>query len=211
MNTSFKPLEMFKNKTFLGIWLMFFINIHCGLALITYEKQIITVAFAGFAVLATMTSILPSLTASFNALGRIGYSTISDKMKVRNTVYKIIFITSILVTVIALATFAISNGYKSIGYGVIVVVLLLVVNLGYGGGFSTLPALLSSRFGMESISKIHGLALSAWAVAGITGNNMSELILNISNKRYDYILIATLILYITAFIISTTMVSKKKA
>ena len=210
MNTSFKPLEMFKNKTFLGIWLMFFINIHCGLALITYEKQIITVAFAGFAVLATMTSILPSLTASFNALGRIGYSTISDKMKDRNTVYKIIFITSILVTVIALATFAISNGYKSIGYGVIVVVLLLVVNLGYGGGFSTLPALLSERFGMEKISKIHGLSLSAWAIAGLTGNNMSELILSITNKTYDYILIATLILYIVAMIVCVTMVGKKK-
>ena len=84
--TKFKPLQMFKDKTFLGIWLMFFINIHCGLALITYEKQILKVAFAGTAILGTMISIIPSVTAAFNALGRIGYSTISDKMKERNTV-----------------------------------------------------------------------------------------------------------------------------
>ena len=205
---SFKPFEMFKNKTFLGIWLMFFINIHCGLALITYEKQIVGVTFAGFACAATMVSLLPSLTATFNALGRIGYSTVSDKMKDRNTVYKIIFISCILISAIALSTFAISNGHKSIAFGVIVIALLLIVNLGYGGGFSTLPALLSSRFGMDKISKIHGLSLSAWAVAGITGNNMSELILKVTNRNYDYILIATTLLYIVALIICLTMVKK---
>ena len=62
---------------------------------------------------------------------------------------------------------------------------------------------------MENISKIHGLSLSAWAIAGLTGNNMSELILNLSDKTYEYILIATSILYIIALIISFTLVSSK--
>lgn len=207
----FKPFQMFKNKTFLGIWLMFFINIHCGLALITYEKQILKVAFAGTAILGTMISIIPSVTAAFNALGRIGYSTISDKMKERNTVYKIIFLTSIIVTIIALSTFAISNGANSIIFGIITIILLVVVNSGYGGGFSTLPAILSERFGMEKISSIHGLALSAWGIAGLTGNNMSELILSLSNKTYDYILVATLVLYVVAMAICIKMVGKKSA
>ena len=206
----FKPLQMFKNKTFLGIWLMFFINIHCGLALITYEKQILKVAFAGTAILGTIISIIPSVTAAFNALGRIGYSTISDKMKERNTVYKIIFLTSIIVTIIALSTFAISNGANSIIFGIITILLLVVVNSGYGGGFSTLPAILSERFGMKKISSIHGLALSAWGIAGLTGNNMSELILSLSNKTYDYILIATLVLYVIAMAICIKMVGKKE-
>ena len=206
----FKPLQMFKNKTFLGIWLMFFINIHCGLALITYEKQILKVAFAGTAILGTMISIIPSVTAAFNALGRIGYSTISDKMKERNTVYKIIFLTSIIVTIIALSTFAISNGANSIIFGIITIILLVVVNSGYGGGFSTLPAILSERFGMEKISSIHGLALSAWGIAGLTGNNMSELILSLSNKTYDYILVATLVLYVVAMAICIKMVGGKE-
>ena len=207
----FKPMDMFKNKVFVGIWLMFFINIHCGLALITYEKQIIGVAFEGMAVVAAMISIVPSVTAGFNALGRIGYSTISDKMKDRNTVYKIIFASSIAVTLLALIPFAITNGHKSIIFGAIVILLLCVVNLGYGGGFSTLPALLSSRFGMDKISKIHGLALSAWAVAGLTGNNMSELILKATNRTYDYILIATLAFYAAAMVICLTMVKNKKS
>ena len=211
----FKPMEMFKNKVFLGIWLMFFINIHCGLALITYEKQIIGVTFTGMAVAAAMISIIPSVTAAFNALGRIGYSSISDKMKDRNTVYKIIFATSIGVTLLALVPFAISNGSKSIVFGIIVILLLCIVNLGYGGGFSTLPALLSARFGMDKISKIHGLALSAWAFAGITGNNMSEIILKITERgggerTYDYILIATLVFYALAMLICVTLVKAPK-
>ena len=205
----FKVTDMFKDKVFLGIWLMFFINIHCGLALITYEKQLLNTAFAGMAVLGAIISIVPSVTAAFNALGRIGYSTISDKLKERNTVYKIIFATSIIITLVALVPFSISNGPKSIVYGAIVILLLVIVNLGYGGGFSTLPALLSERFGMKKISKIHGLSLSAWAVAGLTGNNMSEIILKLGGNKYDYILIATLAFYVIAMIICITMVGKK--
>ena len=205
---SFKPINMFKDKMFLGIWLMFFINIHCGLALITYEKQILNTTFAGMAILPIMISIIPSITAALNALGRIGYSTISDKMKDRNTVYKIIFISSIIISAIALSTFSISNGPVSLFYGIITILLLGIVNLGYGGGFSTLPALLSSRFGMDKISKIHGLALSVWAIAGLTGNNMSELILHFTDN-YDFILVATTALYIIALFISITMVKPK--
>ena len=207
----FKVMSMFKNKTFVGIWIMFFINIHCGLALITYEKQILGETFKGLAVAAAMISIIPSVTAAFNALGRIGYSTLSDKMKDRNTVYKTIFISCIAVTALSLSLFAISNKSASMLLGSVVILLLLVVNLGYGGGYSTLPALLSSRFGMEKISKIHGLSHSAWAVAGITGNNMSELILKATGRTYDYILIATLALYAVALVVSITLVKPKKA
>ncbi|MBQ7504600.1 MAG: OFA family MFS transporter [Ruminococcus sp.] len=205
-NDSFKPMSMFKNKVFLGIWLMFFINIHCGLALISYEKQILEIVFGAGAV---AIAIVPSITAAANALGRIGYSTISDKMQQRNTVYKIIFVSCIAISAVALFSGAIMNGFGVLLMIAIVVALLLIVNLGYGGGFSTLPALLSERFGMKQISKIHGLALSAWAVAGITGNNMSELILSFSNKNYNLILIATTALYAVALVVCLIMVGKK--
>ena len=68
---------------------------------------------------------------------------------------------------------------------------LLIVNLGYGGGFSTLPALLSERYGMENISKIHGLVLSAWAIAGLTGNNTTEIILKLSHNSYQNVFIVS--------------------
>lgn len=198
-NNSFKVTTMFKNKTFIGIWLIFYINIHCGLMLITYEKQLLNEKFAGLAILATIVSVVPSVTAICNAVGRIGYSTLSDKLKDRSTIYLIIFISCIVV--ITLTEF-ISAGFLTIA-------LLMIINLGYGGGFSVLPALLDSRFGMENISKIHGLALSAWAVAGLTGNNLSEFILSHTNNNYNVVITVTTIMYSVALIICLLLVKNK--
>lgn len=215
-NDGFKLMSMFKNKVFVGIWLMFYLNIHCGLALISYEKQILKLVFDGAVAASALTliyKIVPSVTAAFNALGRIGFSTISDWMKDRNTVYKIIFSSCIVTTAGAFAAFAYCGATASIGLGIIAIALLVVVNSGYGGGFSTLPALLSSRFGMDKISKIHGLSLSAWAVAGLTGNNMTAAILGCipaEKGGYTYVIAADLILYAVALIICLTMVKGKK-
>lgn len=195
----FNVLSMFKQKEFVGIWLMFYLNIHCGLMIISYEKQMLSVAFATVASIATIVSVVPSCTAISNALGRIGYSTLSDKMKQRNTIYKCVFISCIAISVLMLLTNAIS-GATTIYLGIIVIAYLLIINAGYGGGFSTLPALLSERFGMKKISQIHGLALSAWAVAGLTGNNTSEIILNSTNSYNTVILVATALYIISLFI-----------
>ncbi len=198
-NDSFRAVTMFRNPMFIGIWLIFYINIHCGLMLITYEKQLLESKFASAAALAAIVAIIPSVTAICNALGRIGYSTISDKLKDRATIYVIIFASCIL---ICLLTFAAPLAF-------LIIPMLMIVNLGYGGGFSTLPALLDSRFGMENISKIHGLALSAWAIAGITGNNLSEIILSHTENNYNIIIITAAGLYAVAMVICLLMVKKR--
>ena len=83
-----------------------------------------------------------------------------------------------------------------------IVILLCVINAGYGGGFSTLPTLLQSKFGMEKISTIHGFALSAWAWAGLSGNQLSNLIINRMNLSYEYLFVVLLALYVTSFIVT---------
>lgn len=181
-NINFNIKEILKDKTFLSIWFIFFINIHCGLMLISYEKQLLATVFTG-----AVLTIVPILTAIFNAGGRLGYSTLSDYLKNKSNIYLIIFTIGIIIALISIFT--------NLKIGIIIILLLLIINAGYGGGFSTLPTLLSSKFGMENISKIHGIALSAWAVAGLTGNNLSEIILNISNNNYLFILITIIILY----------------
>lgn len=203
--SDFSLAELLKNKVFIGIWLMFFINIHCGLMLITYEKQILKTLSPLEATITMLVTIIPSVTAACNALGRIGYSTVSDKMRDRALVYKIIFASCFIMTGVVILLKMCGGAI----YLVTVVLLLMIINLGYGGGFSTLPALLSSRFGMRNISKIHGIALSAWAVAGITGNNTSEIILSNSNSNYSYIFLVATLLYIFALVICVTMVSEK--
>ena len=205
----FHVLSMFKQREFIGIWLMFFLNIHCGLMIISYEKQILNTAFAASASLPLLISIIPSITAGANALGRIGYSTLSDKLKERNYVYGGIFISCILISHLIVFSNAIQNASDLFIASTLVIAFLLIINAGYGGGFSTLPALLSERFGMKKISQIHGLALSAWAIAGLTGNNTTELALNLG-WNYPMVILLSGGLYIIAFVICC-MVGKKTA
>lgn len=207
-NEGFNVLSMFKEKQFIGIWLMFFLNIHCGLMIISYEKQILGVAFATAANLAVILSIVPSFTAGFNAIGRIGYSTLSDRFKERNYIYFIIFASCIAISGFVVSFRAIEGATNFI-LSALIIGFLIIINAGYGGGFSTLPALLSERFGMKKISQIHGLALSAWAVAGLTGNNTSEIILS-STGSYTNVVWLGSALYMVALAICVIMVGKKR-
>ena len=158
---------------YIGIWVMFYINITCGLALISQEKMIVKcIGLAG------IVGIISTVSAVFNAAGRLGLSAWADKMKDRNTMYKIIFIASIALTAVVILTKGITNGASSILLMVLVLSLVMVVNAGYGGGFSNVPTLLSDQYGMGSISALHGITLSAWAFAGLTGNQLANWIVN---------------------------------
>lgn len=183
-------LKVIKNKTFIGIWIMFYINITCGLALISQEKDIYT--YMGFGAIA----LTSSLSAIFNASGRLAFSSIGDKLKDRNTIYKIIFGLSIIATGVNIVTNSVNNSMTWL-----VVILMVVINSGYGGGFSNLPPLLSDRFSMEHISTIHGLQLSAWAIAGLSGNQLSAYIIS-KGGSYNFLLSILLVMYIIAMIIS---------
>ena len=194
------PFAIFKNKTFIGIWIMFYINITCGLALMSYEKNILKSIGLGLVAI----SAVQIATAAANAVGRIGFSTISDYCKDRNTVYKIILGMSIGISVFSLVTRSFSLAIVPI-----VVTLLILINLGYGGGFSTLPALLSSRFGMNNISEIHGVSLSAWAIAGLTGNQITAAVQG-KTGSYEPVLLVLAILYAIALFASFVLVRQGK-
>lgn len=192
---------------YIGIWLMFYINITCGLALISQEKMIVKcIGLAGFA------GIISTVSAIFNAGGRLGFSAWADTMKDRNTVYKIIFVLSIVFTAIVMVTGGIKNGDGNTLLTILVLGLIFVVNAGYGGGFSNVPTLLSDHYGMSNISAIHGITLSAWGFAGLTGNQMANWIVQHFGEEVEYhgimvnptgyqtVLYATIVLYIVALL-----------
>ena len=216
-----KPLA-----NYIGIWIMFYINITCGLALISQEKMIVKcIGMASFV------GEISSISAIFNAGGRLGFSAWADKLKDRNTIYKLIFILSIAFTELVLATNGIKGGSQNILLAILVLVLIFFVNAGYGGGFSNVPTLLSDHYGMGSISAIHGITLSAWAFAGLSGNQMASFIVNkfgkvetiehvlsdgtvelikVNPTGYQYVLYATIVLYAVALLISLVMVKPTK-
>ncbi len=202
---------------YVGIWLMFYLNITCGLALISQEKMIIKCLG-----LAGMVGIISTISAVFNAGGRLGWSALGDKMKDRNTIYKIIFILSIVATALVIATQGITNGAGNMGLTILVLVLIMIVNAGYGGGFSNVPTLLSDHYGMGSISALHGITLSAWGFAGLTGNNLATWIVNTFGKEevingitvnptgYQAVLYVTIALYAVSLLLSMFFVRPVK-
>ena len=210
-------LKTKKITNYIGIWLMFYINITCGLALLSQEKMIVKcIGLAG------IVGIVSTVSAVFNAAGRLGFSAWADKMKDRNTIFKIIFTISIILTAITILTGGITNGATSIPLAILVLTLLMFVNAGYGGGFSNVPTLLSDHYGMSNISAIHGITLSAWAFAGLTGNQLATWIVNhfgeeievagnmINPVGYQTVLYVTVVLYAIALLMSVLFVKKAK-
>lgn len=203
--------------SYIAIWLMFYINITCGLALISQEKMIVKCLG-----LASAVGIISTISAVFNAGGRLGFSAWADSMKDRNSVYKLIFILSIAFTAIVYFAKGIENGAGNILLTVFVLALIFIVNAGYGGGFSNIPTLLSDHYGMGSISAIHGITLSAWAFAGLTGNQMANAIvqktgqfvelhgIKVNPTGYQHVLIVTGALYIVALCLSVFLVKPTK-
>ena len=202
MKEFFARFKIFLDVKFIGIWLVFYINIACGLALISFEKSIYKALGLG-----SVAALLCTITGLLNAGGRLGYSALGDKMKSRNTIYKIILLSEIALTVVALCTGAL-NGGNTLAL-VVSIALMLVVNAGYGGGFSNLPTLLSDVYGMGKISSIHGIALSAWAIAGLTGNQIAGVILKATGS-YQSILVFTVIMYAVAALISFFFIKTNK-
>lgn len=198
---------------YIGIWLMFYINITCGLAILSQEKMIVKCIG-----LASFVGIISTISAIFNAGGRLGFSAWADKLKDRNTIYKIIFALSIVLTGLVIVTGGIENGAGNVALTILVLLLIMAVNAGYGGGFSNVPTLLSDHYGMSNISAIHGITLSAWAFAGLTGNQLATWIVNhfgewkevhgnmVNPSGYQTVLYATIVLYIVAFVLSMVFV-----
>ena len=118
--------------------------------------------------------------------------------------YKIILISELAISVLALCTGAVSNKIVWI-----CIALLILVNLGYGGGFSNLPTLLSDVYGMGKISSLHGIALSAWAFAGLTGNQIATLIVH-KTGSFQNILLFTVAMYAIALIVDIFLVRSKR-
>lgn len=209
-------LAVLKEKplmNYIGIWLMFYINITCGLAMVSQEKMIVKcLGLAGVA------GIVSTVSALFNAGGRLGFSALGDRMRDRNGVYKVIFILSIFFTGMVIATKGVEQGRGNGILIALVLCLIFAVNAGMGGGFSNVATLLSDHYGMSRISALHGISLTAWAVAGLTGNQLATFIVNrfgkveelvyehqgvtevieVNPQGYQCVLYATLALYLIA-------------
>jgi len=176
--------EKFLTKEYISIWFMFFINITCGLALISQEKLLFL--NAGYTAIAA----LMAATAIANVGGRFGMSTASDYIG-RKAAYHWV------------ASLGILGAFLCYTQNPILLLIgILMIEWNYGGGFSCLPSLLAKRFGNNCLSTIHSMTLSGWACAGIAGPILG----NIFTDNALYLVLA--LLYFIGFLGFTIFVKR---
>lgn len=165
---SFSYFKLFRDRMFWHSWLFMFLNISAGLALIGCSVSIFTDAL----IPNNTIIILMLLAGIFNGSFRLIFAFVSDFLKTRIDIWFAISVLSIIFL------FAAGCNYLLIG------VAILLINACYGGGFSSLPPVLADYFDTSHISRIHGAVLSAWACAGLVGNNISMAMLNATGGFY---------------------------
>ncbi len=173
--------KLLKDRFFIHSWLFMFLNISSGLCLIPLAKQMMNSDGIGYS--AAMITTIVSLCGIMNGGGRFVFAFWSDKLKRRINIICIILAVSLVTMSVTLAL------------PVAIGAALLIINACYGAGFSVIPAIISDKFGMGNISKIHGAVLSAWGVAGLVGNQLSMLVSTKLGYGSTGVLLMLVILY----------------
>lgn len=147
--------EALKTGRFYGLWIMLFINVTCGIAIISVASPLLQ-EVVGISALAAASTV--GLMGIFNGAGRIIWASISDYLT-RPVVFVLFFATQIL-------AFYFLTTVTSI---LLFQVLVYYIMTCYGGAFASIPAYIGDIFGTKQLGAIHGYILTAWALAGLVG------------------------------------------
>jgi len=147
--------EALRSRKFWYLWIMFFINISCGIAIISAASPMAQ-EYAGLS--AVSAAAMVGFMGLFNGAGRIGWATLSD-LTGRPAMFSIFF-------VIQIAAYLLLT---TVSDPLLFQILIFIIISCYGGGFATMPAFLSDVFGTKNLGIILGYILTAWAAAGLAG------------------------------------------
>jgi len=175
--------EAIKTRKFYYLWLMLFINITCGIAIISVASPMAQ-EIAGLTTVSAATMV--GIMGLFNGAGRIGWATLSDKIGRPNT-----YIAFFVIQIFAFAM--LPQAKNPITFQMLVLLILTC----YGGGFASIPAYISDMFGTKQLAAIHGYILTAWAAAGIVGPMIVSYVRSTTNA-YD----KTLYIFVGFFVIA---------
>ena len=185
--TAMTANQAVKTRSFRYLWLMFFINITCGIGLVAVASPM---AQQQTGMSAATAAMMVGVVGLFNGFGRLAWATLSDLIG-RPLTYTLIF----TVDVAMLAGILVFSSPLLFG-----IALCLIMSC-YGAGFAVIPAYLGDVFGTKQLGAIHGYVLTAWAVAGVVGPTL----LSLSDQyfhSYTYSLIFFVALELVAFILS---------
>ncbi len=150
------PKEILSDKRFMALWLLLFLNVCGGIAIIS-KAAILGQEVVGMS--AAQATMFVAIIGLFNGLGRLFWSSISDKIGCWTT-----FMLFIGINVICFALIP-SFSTNSISFQI----LTYVIIAGYGAGFATMPSFVKSIYGTENYGQVLGYILTAWSAAAFAG------------------------------------------
>ncbi|MFB1399626.1 OFA family MFS transporter [Streptococcus pyogenes] len=183
--------EALKTKSFYCLWVILFINITCGLELISVVAPMAQ-DLTGMS--PEMSAIVVGAMGIFNGFGRLVWASLSDYIGRRVTVI-LLFLVSIIMTI------SLIFAHSSLIFMISIATLMTC----YGAGFSLIPPYLSDLFGAKELATLHGYILTAWAIAALTG----PMLLSITVEwTHNYLL--TLCVFIVLYILGLMVVLRLK-
>ena len=171
------PKEILTDKRFMALWLLLFLNVCGGIAIIS-KAAILGKEVVGMS--AAQATMFVAVIGLFNGLGRLFWSSISDKIGCWTTFMLFMGINGICFTLIP------SFSTNSISFQM----LTYVIIAGYGAGFATMPSFVKSIYGTENFGQVLGYILTAWSAAAFAG----PLLLGLSAEITIFYLFAILLI-----------------
>jgi OFA family oxalate/formate antiporter-like MFS transporter len=156
VNNELTARQALRTFGFYGLWLMLFINVSCGIAVIATAKKM---GYEMVHLSVGMSTILVMGISLFNGLGRIFWASLSDYIGRSNT-----YVAFFALQIVAFPLLA-----NITGTPMFFMVVTFVILTCYGGGFASIPAYISDLFGVKEMPTIHGYILTAWSLAGVVG------------------------------------------
>jgi OFA family oxalate/formate antiporter-like MFS transporter len=151
----YSPSQALATPQFYLLWLQLFVNVIAGITIISNAVCILTdltkLSAAAIAPLFGLVSI-------FNALGRLLWGAISDRIGCNHTFAALFVIQAVTLLLLA-------NAHELMPALAAVAVILLCC----GGGFGTMPSFNAACLGTKFMGLNYGLILSAWGCAGLIG------------------------------------------
>jgi OFA family oxalate/formate antiporter-like MFS transporter len=150
------PRQILSDKRFIALWLLLFLNVCGGIAIIS-KAAILGEEVVGMN--ASQSTIFVAIVGLFNGLGRLFWSSISDKIGCWTT-----FMIFIGINVIC---FALIPSFST--DQILFQALTFIIIAGYGAGFATMPSFVKEIFGSENYGQVFGYVLTAWSAAAFVG------------------------------------------
>jgi len=183
--------EICKTNNFKLLFITFYINILCGIALLAVISPMLQQTFEFTPVRA---AAFVGFVGLVNGAGRILWSSLSDYFGRPNTILTFMAIECASYTLLPFIT----NEY-------LYEVLLLLIASGYGGYFAVVPSFIIDLFTKKHLSVIHGRTLFAWGLAGLCASPIISYTYELTGN-YNLMLN----IFATLMAINTILISKIK-